>query len=421
MLRKALFLLMLSVFSFTCDAQLEYEKKVLETLCSDSLFGRGYAKNGVNRAANFLKDEMQIIGLSPGLDTSFFQPFSIQVNTFPDDPIFKLNGNQLKLGEDYLPHPASGSFSGKITSQCLDSASLKDEKKMRKVIKKMEARKINTLIFDASGLQSGTANKWLGEFIPFSNVVNMIFVSDDRLFWSLSPFQTKKAIVFMSSEKWEKNSTLFLDLQSKHVDDFSSKNVLGYIPSNQKNAQTIVFTAHYDHLGGIGNDVYFPGANDNASGTTMLFSLAKYFQTNKSSYNLLFIAMAGEEIGLLGSQYYIEHPSIPLNEIKFVLNLDIMGSGEDGITVVNGKIHEEAFKLLHQINEEGGFLNSVKARGETQNSDHYPFHKKGVPSFFIYTRGSNQNYHDIYDTHEEITFQAYKNIVELLIKFVNQI
>jgi hypothetical protein len=364
---------------------------------------------------------MQSIGLEPGLDNSFFQPFSIQVNTFPDEPVLKFNGDQLKLGVDYLPHPASGSFSGAITSFYLDSASLSNKKRMQKVIKKIDSRKINTLIFDASGLQKGTANKWLGEFISFSRVVNLIFVTDDKLSWSLSPYQTDKAVVFVSSKKWVKKPKIYLDLRSKRIDDFKSKNVLGYIPGREKNAKTIVFTAHYDHLGGIGDEVYFPGANDNASGTTMLLSLARYFKVHGSSHNLLFIAMAGEEIGLLGSQYYVAYPSVPLGDIKFVLNLDIMGSGEDGITVVNGKVHKEAFQRLQTINEEGQYVKSVKARGETQNSDHYPFHVKGIPSFFVYTRGSNKNYHDVYDTYDDITFQAYENILELLTNFVHQL
>src|SRR5699024_4573068 len=104
----------------------------------------------------------------------------------------------------------------------------------------------------------------------------------------------------------------------------------GVLPSSKKDADTLVFTAHYDHLGMMGKKAMFPGGNDNASGTSMLLSMAHYFQQNPSDYHLIFIAFAGEEVGLLGSKYFVENKSISLSSIHFLINLDIMGSGEEG-------------------------------------------------------------------------------------------
>lgn len=163
---------------------------------------------------------------------------------------------------------------------------------------------------------------------------------------------------------------------------------------------------------------YFPGANDNASGTAMLISMADYFVENTSEYNIVFIAFAGEEAGLVGSEYFVKNKSMNFSKIKFLINLDIMGSGEEGITAVNGRIHESEFNQLKAINDEKQYLSQVKSRGETANSDHYHFHVKGVPSFFIYTMGPNKNYHDVYDTYEELSFSAYDNIVKLIVDFV---
>jgi Zn-dependent M28 family amino/carboxypeptidase len=168
----------------------------------------------------------------------------------------------------------------------------------------------------------------------------------------------------------------------------------------------------------MGRDTYFPGANDNASGTSMLVTLAKYFKEHPSEYNLIFIAFAGEEAGLLGSKYYVEHPVKPLDRIHFLLNLDIMGSGEEGITVVNATLFDPAFQLLTQINNERNFLSQIKSRGPAANSDHYWFSQSGVPAFFIYTMGPNKNYHDVFDRYENLSFSAYDNIRDLLIQFI---
>lgn len=81
--------------------------------------------------------------------------------------------------------------------------------------------------------------------------------------------------------------------------------MVGYIQGTRKPDSMIVLTAHYDHLGGLGNATYFPGANDNASGISMLLSLARYYSNidHRPEYTMVFIAFGGEEVGLIGSQF----------------------------------------------------------------------------------------------------------------------
>jgi aminopeptidase YwaD len=145
--------------------------------------------------------------------------------------------------------------------------------------------------------------------------------------------------------------------------------------------------------------------------------MAKYFKENPQDYNVLFIAFAGEEAGLHGSKYFVEHPLFKLKKMSFLLNLDIMGSGEEGITVVNATLFEQQFNLLKEINTEKNLLTQVKSRGPAANSDHYWFTVKGVPAFFIYTMGPNKHYHDVFDTYEELSFQEYEDITTLLVEF----
>ena len=100
----------------------------------------------------------------------------------------------------------------------------------------------------------------------------------------------------------------------------------------------------------MGNHAIFPGANDNASGTAFMLALAKYYKENPPKYSIAFMAFSGEEAGLLGSSHYVGHPIFPLENIKFLVNIDLMGDATDGITVVNAVEQNGAFDLLQKIN-----------------------------------------------------------------------
>jgi hypothetical protein len=168
----------------------------------------------------------------------------------------------------------------------------------------------------------------------------------------------------------------------------------------------------------MGQATYFPGANDNASGNAMLLALAEKFKASPlKKYNILFIAFAGEEAGLLGSHYMVDHPVIPLKSIRFLLNLDIMGSGEEGITVVNSTLFPKEFDRLTALNEQSKFLTQIKKRGPAANSDHYFFTEAGVPALYIYTMGPNKNYHDVFDKYDALSFQAFGPLSDLLEQF----
>jgi len=182
----------------------------------------------------------------------------------------------------------------------------------------------------------------------------------------------------------------------------------------------ILITAHFDHLGKVGNTI-FPGASDNASGTAFLLELAKYFSQHKPKYSLVFIGFAAEEAGLVGSKYFVENSLVDLAKIKFLLNFDIMGAGEEGIQIVNSSVFTKEYELLNQINSNKNYLKQIKKRGEACNSDHCPFYEKGVPSFFTYTLGGPGHYHDVYDTAESLNLAEFEDLKKLFIEFIDKI
>ena len=100
------------------------------------------------------------------------------------------------------------------------------------------------------------------------------------------------------------------------------------------------------------------------------------------------------------------------------MNLDLMGDAGKGVTAVNGKVLEEHFAKLSSINMEMGLVEQVKARGPAANSDHHPFHEKGVPCFFIYTMGDYNHYHDINDVPENLPLTNYSEVFKLIVEFM---
>jgi Zn-dependent M28 family amino/carboxypeptidase len=153
-----------------------------------------------------------------------------------------------------------------------------------------------------------------------------------------------------------------------------------------------------------------------------LLNLAAHFSNpvNRLKYSMVFIAFAGEEAGLIGSKYYTEHPLLPLENIRFLLNVDLMGTGDEGMMVVNATEFPAAFARLDSINTLRNLLPKIGQRGKAANSDHYFFTEKGVPSFFCYTMGGTTAYHDIYDVEPQLPLTKYKEVFALLHEFLSK-
>ena len=216
-------------------------------------------------------------------------------------------------------------------------------------------------------------------------------------------------------------NTIELNIESKVLTKYINKNICAFIPGTTINDTVMVFSAHYDHLGGMGKATFFPGANDNASGVSVVLNLVKYYQKNPPKYKTVFIFFAGEEAGLLGSHYFVQSKVLDLSKIKFLINLDLLGTGDDGIMVVNGYTFEKQFKLLESINTEKNLVKEIKKRGKASNSDHYWFSEAGVPCFFIYTLGGTTSYHDIYDVANKLPLTDYVDVFKLITEFAGKL
>ncbi|MBQ1605959.1 MAG: M28 family peptidase, partial [Bacteroidales bacterium] len=143
---------------------------------------------------------------------------------------------------------------------------------------------------------------------------------------------------------------------------------------------------------------------------------------HQPKYTMVFMLFFGEEAGLLGSSYYVEHPLFPLNQIVMGVNLDMVGTGDEGITGVNfeEEKYSDVWNLFSSINDENKYFDPIKQRKAAANSDHYSFNRKDVRFIFIYTMGPGTYYHNVKDKYETLSFKGYGSLFGLLTKFVER-
>lgn len=426
---KLIITFFISTICFAQNTETNYARSVITTLTSEEFAGRGYVNGGMEKSAEFIANEFKKSGLEK-VNDSYFQEFTMPINVIKNAEL-KLNGKELKYGEEFIvkPNSYSQNFHQKeiYNFDPLDYVtSLKFESSLIDFIARdMEGQIGKHIIFPPHKFEVDSLNQYYKHWASFYPAeINrnraIFYFSKDKLIASLSQVQDSIAEFIVNEKYYSKNLSINnYKIESEFITDFKSKNVIGKIEGKNKDS-LIVITAHYDHLGKVGN-VYFPGANDNASGTAFLLNLAKYYSKNKPKYTLIFIAFGAEEAGLVGSYHFVENSLIDLKKIKFLLNFDIMGTGEDGIQIVNSSIFTKEYELINQINTKNKYLKQIKKRGEACNSDHCPFYEKGVPSFFIYTLGGAGHYHDPFDKGETLSLSEFQDIQDLFVEFINEL
>ncbi len=196
----------------------------------------------------------------------------------------------------------------------------------------------------------------------------------------------------------------------------SSKNVIGFIDNNAEH--TVVIGAHYDHLGyggqgslHVGSEIH-NGADDNASGTALMLDLAGQLKSTNFNNNYLFIAFSGEEMGLLGSNYFVKNSTIDLSSINYMINLDMVGRlKEDKSLAVYGIGTSPVFKQT--INSNNELFNLVENESGVGPSDHTSFYINDIPVLHFFT-GQHSDYHKPSDDVEKINFEGIKEISDYI-------
>lgn len=395
-----------------------YVHDIITKLASREYFGRGYVPDGALKAAAYIKNQYAEMQLKP-FGGEYCQPFQLKVNTFPGKISLKIDNQELVAARDYLVDPSSKPLKGQFELYFIKGEELFNDELLQKAVKLCKDK---ILVIDSRQKDAIPDQKKANDIIRFlkydpsvKSAATFIWTSG-KLTWGTSPVQAKTCITLSSQVVIQPDSRVNISIESR-IENVQAVNVIGYIEGKVRPDSFLVVTAHYDHLGQMGSDVYFPGANDNASGIAMLLNLAQYFGKNVPDYSMAFIAFSGEEAGLLGASYYTEHPLFDLARIKFLVNFDLAGTGDEGIKVVNGSVYQQQFKKLKQYNDERQLLKSVQTRGKACNSDHCLFDNKGVPAFYIYTLGGSTAYHDLDDTAENLSLIEFQDYFQLMVHF----
>jgi Zn-dependent M28 family amino/carboxypeptidase len=199
-------------------------------------------------------------------------------------------------------------------------------------------------------------------------------------------------------------------------------NVAGFVPGTGKDAGWIVVSAHYDHLGIRGGEVY-NGADDDASGTAALFALAARLKAHPLKHGVIFVAFDGEEAGDQGSHAFVQAPPVPLKDVVLDLNLDMVSRNTRHELYASGTAHRPYLKawLDPLVTQDGLTLKFGHDAPEphdedwTWQSDHYAFHKAGVPYVYFGVE-DHPDYHRPTDDFERIDPVFYVKAVETVAK-----
>ncbi len=413
-------------FIMSFAQQVDYARKVIRVLASPAFKGRGYVENGDQRASAFIADEFKKFGLLPLNEGSYFQYFDIAVNTFPGTVKVALDGKLLTTAVDYLIDAGSPAIKGNYPVIAVKRSDLQTAEKFKALLLKVtNAFVLVDQRFAAE--ETATEKKTIDQHLQLLagdeklSLAGLILYTTEKLTWTTTDVQRLRPVITICNKELDparvKQITLHVD--AKFLPAYNTRNVAAMVKGSSGKDSTLMITAHYDHLGLLGKKVYFPGANDNASGVAMLLSIASHYAHNPPEYDMVFVAFSAEEMGLLGSRAFIEQPLTDLRKVKFLVNFDLAGTGDEGIRVVNGAKFKSQFDRLVALNKQYQLLPKVDIRGEACNSDHCYFYKLGVPSFFIYTQGGIKAYHDVYDRAETLPLTVFEAYHRLMIKFLD--
>jgi len=480
-MKKLLFLLLpfMSVMAFAQKAEdlkkfgtvitQQGLKEKLSIIASAEMEGRETASPGQKRAAAYIESQFKKMGLLPGNGNSYQQLYPVYQDELTERKL-AVNGQSFEWDKDFsfaLATISSGNFN--FTNVVFAGYGIVDSTKgindyagidvQGKLVIVLEGSENGIPTMGPGGSRAFNANP----ASPMSKMNNAIAKGATGLFIISANFPLKNAstvksglyikpnnnkgfvMVTISKEvataimgaytiKGSYTSAVNL-VATKLVNKLESSNVVGIIPGTDKKDEYVVLSAHYDHLGKKG-DVIWYGADDDGSGTVSVMQMAEAFATAAKKgkaprRTLVFITVSGEEKGLLGSEYYSEHPLFPLDKTTVDLNTDMVGRvdterqtadslnyiyviGHDKLSTDLPIINEAANKQSSNIVLDYKFDDPNDKNRIYYRSDHYNFAKKGVPVLFFYDGMLLSDYHKPTDTIEKINFDLMQRRVLMI-------
>ena len=476
-MRRSTTLFALLAGSLFASADIDAHRYIadIKYLTSKHLKGRASGSPELDKAAHYLAKEFHKAGLRPLDRTSYLQPFAVSVkatlgakNRFA----YTLNGHltELNAGEDFTPFSlsAAATAQGRVVfagygitapEYNYDDYAGVDARGKIVLLLRHEPQEFESnspfegrIYTEHSQLLSKALNarahgatailyvndtaihgtNALEKFVslpgPADTGIPFVQISSehvDRWFFSAGRnFKSTQEEIdrTLTPRSFALPSDLSVDIETdvQHTSR-DVTNVVAYLPGTTDDY--VIIGAHYDHLG-LGEQyslapekagTIHPGADDNASGAAGLLALARHFSSHpKPARGIMFIAFAGEELGLLGSTYYVNHPSLPLNHASLMINMDMIGRIRDRKVMVGGAPPGSAFRhILNLLGPEHNLDLDLSDTSVYGSSDHTSFKAKQVPTLFFFS-GLHADYHRPTDTWEKIDADSTVRLLELV-------
>lgn len=450
--------------------------KHLTILASDEFEGRDTGKPGGHKAAEYIADEFKKIGLTAPVDGSYFQPVdlietSLQVKNFTigdhsyqvGDGFYitatgeqEINANEIVfigygIDEEGYSDLENLDIENKVVLLINEGEPVKDDgtyyisgtkeasawsTQRNKRIQSVAEHNPKLIIAASSQIDSFlerfgsrlTRPRLMlrEDFRQAPNSPSVAHVNFE-LATELLGGQTIKSFQTKINQSGKPQSTVvstkFATSFGIETKDVKSDNVLGYLEGSDLKDELVVISAHYDHVGVEGEEIY-NGADDDGSGTTGVIEIARAFAKSKKDgkgprRSILFLLVTAEEKGLMGSDYYTRHPVFPLENTVTDLNIDMIGRidppHEDNPNYIyligSDKLSSELHAISEKANQEFTKLELDYKYNDPDDperiyyrSDHYNFAKHGIPVIF-YFNGVHADYHKPSDTVDKINFE----------------
>lgn len=417
-MKKIVFLIVLVLAGIQVGAQnLAHYKSIIKELSSAKYQGRGYAKDGANKAGKFLQKEYE----KAGVDEVIIQPFKLDINTFGGKMEMSADGKKLRPGIDFSMREYSPGVHGKFPVYHVDTLNFSPERIFADLAKPEYAKCLVACEFWFTYRHKDVFSRLQKNGECANAGLIYTWASPIKFFKAYGDHIVDKPIIWVTPEAIEGVKNVSVNVDNKFLKDYECFNVIAKV-AGQRHDSCYVFTAHYDHIGNLGKKIFYAGANDNASGTAAVVTLAEYYAKNRPPYDMYFLAFSGEDANLRGSNWYVEHPVVPLEQIKYLFNIDMIG---DNNPVQYCEVSDEGmrgFSLFEKINKGKNYFKELH-RGElAANSDHYPFATRHVPCIFLENEKGDafQYYHTIFDTYETVRFDSYEPIFKMVHDFIEQ-
>lgn len=254
-------------------------------------------------------------------------------------------------------------------------------------------------------------------------VAGIIYRSETQLpyFKARSYYVTPVPAFFIWNGLAEGAKKISVNMDCELIECHDAHNVLASIKGTKYPEKRYLLMGHFDHLGYMGIDNVHPGANDNASGPGMMLALAKYFSANPPECTIDFAFFDAEECNLLGSYYYKCNPRYPQENIRYILNYDMVADSPESIYLQVPEEGMAGYELIRKINNSFDEPFNFIMADIVDDSDNYFFAIDGVPSIYFHSEGKFKDiYHTPFDTYDNISDEGFERLFTLTINFIDK-